>query len=118
MADNFYATMAQVLPLLLLALVWDSGYLTRLRRQRRRAGPGGVRFWTKPMVRVYTLAVTGIVVVSTAVTMFVLAGVIPDSYALRVTLSAGLVLVLGTLFTRITVDVLWATRSEEGGPES
>ncbi len=112
MTDNFYATLAQVLPLLLLAFIWDSGFLVRLRRQRRlprRVDSTGVWFWTKPRVRVYTLVVTSVVIVSTAVTVLVLAGLIPDSHALRIALSAGLVLVLVTLLTRITLDVLWAT---------
>ena len=112
MSDNFYSTLAQVLPLLLLAFIWDSGFLARLRGQRRlprRVHPEGVWFWTKPRVRVYTLVVTGVVIVSTAVTVLVLAGLIPDSHALRIALSAGLVLVLITLLTRITLDVLWAT---------
>jgi hypothetical protein len=112
--SNFYSSLAQILPLLLLAFIWESGFLARLRRQRRlrrNAGVMGVLFWTKPRVRVYTLAVASIVLGSTAVTMFVLAGMIPDSGALRIVLSAGLVLVLLTLLTRITVDVLWATAS-------
>ena len=114
MAGNFYPTLAQVFPLLLLAFVWDSGFLARLRRQRRlprKVDPAGVRFWFKPRVRVYTLLVVGVSVISTGVAVFVLAGVIPDSYALRLTLSCGLVLVLLTLLTRIAIDVLWATQA-------
>jgi hypothetical protein len=113
-ASNFYPTLAQVFPLLLLAVVWDSGFLERLRRQRRlprKEDPvEGVRFWSKRRVRWYTLAVVGSAVVSTGVTLFVLAGVIPDSYALRLGLSCVLALVLLTLLTRISVDVLWATQ--------
>jgi hypothetical protein len=112
MKDNFYSTLAQVLPLLLLAFIWDSGFLARLRQQRRlpkKVDPSGVRFWFKPRVRIYTLTVVGVVIVSTAVAVFVLGGVIPDSYALRLALSIGLVLVLITLLTRIAVDVFWAT---------
>ena len=112
MAGNFYATLAQVLPLLLLAFIWDSGFLTHLRHQRRlprKADPAGVWFWTKPRVRVYTLAVAAIVIVSMAISMFVLGGLIPDSHALRIGLTTGLVLVLLTLLTRIAVDVLAAT---------
>jgi len=115
MAGNFYPTLAQVFPLLLLAVVWDSGFLERLRRQRRlpkKEDPAeGVRFWSKPRVRAYTLLIVGLAVVSTGVTMFVLAGVIPDSYALRLALSCVLALVLLTLLTRISVDVLWATQN-------
>jgi hypothetical protein len=113
-ASNFYPTLAQVFPLLLLAVVWDSGFLERLRRQRRlprKEDPvEGVRFWSKRRVRWYTLGVVGSAVVSTGVTLFVLAGVIPDSYALRLGLSCVLAIVLLTLLTRISVDVLWATQ--------
>jgi hypothetical protein len=111
-ASDFYATLAQVLPLLLLAFIWDSGYLARLHRQRRlprRVDPAGVWFWTKPRVRVYMLVVTGVVLASTAVTMLVLAGLIPDSHVLRIVLLGGLALVLATLLTRISVDVIGAT---------
>jgi hypothetical protein len=51
LTGNFYPTLAQVLPVLLLALIWDSAYLIRLRRQRRplrRDDPAGVWFWTNP----------------------------------------------------------------------
>jgi hypothetical protein len=110
--SNFYSSLAQILPLLLLAFIWESGFLARLRRQRRRRRNGsqrGVLFWTKPRVRAYTLTVATVVIASTAITMFALAGMLPDSAALRIGLSAGLVLVLLTLLTRITVDVFWAT---------
>jgi hypothetical protein len=114
-AGNFYATLAQVFPLLLLTLVWESGFLARLRGQRRLskwANPAGdVWFWTKPNVRWYTLLVTGVAIAATGVTVFVLAGVIPDSYALRLGLSCSLVVVLFTLLTRIAIDVLWATKA-------
>jgi hypothetical protein len=119
--ENFYATLAQVLPLLLLALIWDSGYLTRLRSQQRlpkKVDSAGVRFWTKPRVRVYILAVTGVVIVSTGVTVFVLAGLIPDSRPLRIALSAGLALILITLMTRITIDVILATKDLPKSPAS
>jgi hypothetical protein len=113
-AGNFYPTLAQVFPLLLLAVVWDSGFLERLRRQRRlpkkEDQAQGVRFWYKSRVRWYTLGVVGLAVASMGVIVFVLAGVIPDSYALRLILSFVLVLVLLTLLTRISIDVLWATQ--------
>ena len=52
---DYYVTVASVLPILLLALMFDSGYLERLRhaprRLRRNDLVGGVRFWTKPRVR-------------------------------------------------------------------
>lgn len=117
MATEFYATLAHVLPILLLALMWDSEYLVRLRRQQRlprRMDPTGVRFWTKPRVRIYALLVTGETVLSTAVAILVLARVIPDSRALRIALSVGLALLLITLLTRIASDVVGATAARPG----
>ncbi|WP_125617928.1 hypothetical protein [Actinomadura sp. WAC 06369] len=35
--QEFYTTLAQVFPVLLLALLWDSRYLERLREQERRS---------------------------------------------------------------------------------
>jgi hypothetical protein len=109
---DFYDTMAQVLPVLLLALIWDSAYLDRLRNQRRvlrRLDPNGVRFWTHSRVRVYILTLAVVVIVSIALTIMVLADLIPDSAALRIILCCGLFLVLATLLTRIYYDVIAAT---------
>jgi hypothetical protein len=112
LTSNFYPTLAQVLPVLLLALIWDSAYLTRLRRERRplrRDDPAGVWFWTKPRVRVYILVVTGAAIMSIAIIMLVLTGLIPDSLGLRIALSTGLILLLATLAVRIGADVIRAT---------
>jgi hypothetical protein len=111
---DFYATMAQVFPVLLLAFVWESRFLERISheaRRTRRHDPSGVLFWTKPRVRVYLLAVTGTVVVGIVVSVAVLGGVFPDGPATRIFLIAGLVLMLATLMTRIAVDVIAATRT-------
>jgi hypothetical protein len=113
-ASDYYTTMAQILPLLLLALIWDSSFLDRLRgqpRRPRRVDPSGVLFWTKPRVRAYTLFVAVVVLGSTAVSIFELAGFIPDSFTLRVVLACLLGLVLATIMTRIWYDVIAATAS-------
>jgi hypothetical protein len=111
---DFYSTMAQVLPVLLLALMWDSNYLQRLRRQPRaprRDDPArGVIFWTKPRVRVYSLALTAVIVAAVAVTFLVLADLTDDSVALRLSLIGVLVLGLATLVVRIGGDVVSSTR--------
>jgi hypothetical protein len=111
--NDFYASLAQVLPVLLLGLMWDSTYLARLRdqhRRHRRVAPDGVWFWTKPRVRAYTISVSIIIVLTTAASLLVLAGLIPDSYALRVGVSAGTAVALGTLLFRIGADIVVATR--------
>lgn len=112
MASDYYTTMAQVLPLLLLALIWDSSFLDRLRGQKRpsrRVDPSGVLFWTKPRVRAYTLFIAVVVLFSTAISIFELADFIPDSFTLRVVLACLLGLVVATLLTRIWYDVIAAT---------
>jgi len=51
LTGNFYPTLAQVLRVLRLALIWDSAYLVRLRRQRRPLrlyDSAGVWFWASP----------------------------------------------------------------------
>ena len=114
MADDYYTTMAQVLPLLLLALIWDSSFLDRLRGQQRRlrqVDPSGVLFWTKPRIRAYILFVAFVVLASMAVSLCELAGFIPDSFTLRVALACLLGLVLATIMTRIWYDVIAATAS-------
>lgn len=116
MHSDYYTTMAQALPLLLLALIWDSSFLDRLRGQRRplrRTDPSGVLFWTKPRVRAYTLFVAIVVLASTGVAIFELAGFIPDTFALRLVLACLFGLVLATLMTRIWYDVLAATKPDQ-----
>ncbi|MEE6258985.1 hypothetical protein [Plantactinospora sonchi] len=115
MYRDFYTTLAQVLPVLLLALLWDSRYLDQLRRQARpsrRVDPAHGYFWTKPRVRAYSLTIASVIVTELAVVVFVLAGALSDSAALRAVLVAGLVLALATLLTRVAVDVFDATRPD------
>lgn len=120
MYQSFYATIAQVMPVLLLALMWDSGYLQRLTTQARpprKIDPNGVRWWTKPRVRVYALTVTTVMITTTGTAVAVLAGLLPDSRPLRAVLTAALVLAMATLLTRISVDILTATANTVEGRE-
>jgi sterol desaturase/sphingolipid hydroxylase (fatty acid hydroxylase superfamily) len=110
---DFYSTMAQVLPVLLLALMWDSNYLQRLRKQARplrRVDPAGVVFWTKPRVRVYSLFMTVVLITGIAVSLLVLGGMLADVSWLRGVLMVGLLLALLTLLVRIGSDIIGATR--------
>jgi hypothetical protein len=116
---DFYTTLAQVQPLLLLALIWDSSYLDRVRGQRRpkrSEDPSGVRFWTKPRVRVYILFVASVVIVSTGIAVLVLGGMIPDGLALRVILTCSLAVPLAALLYRIWNDVVEATAIQQDEP--
>jgi hypothetical protein len=110
--QDFYSTIAQVMPVLLLALMWDSGFLRQLATQdrpSRKIDPNGVRWWTKPRVRVYVLTVATLMITTIGVAIAVLAGLLPDSRPLRAALTGALVLALATLLTRVSVDVLAAT---------
>jgi len=105
MNRDFYTTLAQVLPVLLLALMFDSGYLERLRTEKR----DDVLFWKKPRVRAYILFVVLLTVGSTALALFVLAGMLTDTLGLRIALVASAAIVLATLLTRVGIDVIKAT---------
>ena len=113
MSDDFYMTVATILPVLLLALIWDSGSLENIRRQERklrRADPvNGVRFWTKRRFRLYSLFVATAIVIADGLCILELGGAVPNRLPLRVSLVVAVVLTLSTLVTRIWVDVLAAT---------
>jgi hypothetical protein len=110
---DFYATSAQVLPVLMLALLWESRFLERLRGQKRLLRTEdpvrGVRFWTKPRVRIYSIVVATTNIGGTGLAVAALAGLLRDQVALRAVVLGCLLLGLLTLLTRITVDVVDAT---------
>jgi hypothetical protein len=121
MNDNALSVLAQVYPVLLLALMWDSGFLTRLASQDRlprRVDPvHGVRFWTKRRVRIFALIVTNLLIADTALAVLILGGVRGNAVT-TVLLASGLVLALGTLCTRIWLDVATATRDKLATPSA
>lgn len=106
---DFYTTLAQVLPVLLLTIVWDRDWLTSLPARHRGSGPNAVRFWTKPVVRWYTLLLTVVLLSAIAASLLVLAGGLADAGWLRVVLVLAAVMALATLMVRIGAGVL-ATR--------
>lgn len=125
MHSALYTTVTQVLPVLLLALMWDSAYLTRLREQRRpsrRHDPDGGFRWTKPRVRVYTLSITFVIMADILLGVLVLAGAVPDAPVIRALAVAGVVVALTSLLSRVWFDVVEATRADppdpDGGPPS
>jgi hypothetical protein len=111
---DFYSTMAQVFPVLMLALIWESGFLERLKYETRRNKAGnlanGVRFWTKRRVRVWIIVVAVVSAAELLLTIAVLVDALSDTVLVRVLVLAGLAMVLGSLLTRAIVDVLAATR--------
>ncbi|MFI5836350.1 hypothetical protein ACIA5A_22005 [Micromonospora sp. NPDC051300] len=121
MVPDLYATAAQVLPVLLLALIWESRFLERLGEQNRRLrrdDPGGVLFWTRPRVRAYSLFIVTTIVIGTALSVLALAEVLPAGPVLRVAVTVCVLLALATLCTRVVVDVVAATASEPDPPRT
>ncbi|OLT36897.1 hypothetical protein BJF79_30560 [Actinomadura sp. CNU-125] len=100
--------------MLLLALLWDSRYLERLREQERRSRDAdpvdGVRFWTKGRVRAYTILLALLNISGLGATVLALSGLYGDSVPLRTGLSLVLITSLVTLFIRVWGQVTWATR--------
>jgi Kef-type K+ transport system membrane component KefB len=87
MYSNFYATAAQVLPVLLLALIWQ----------------------TNPRVRVYAMTVVTVALASLMICLLVLAGLVPDSIGLRLAIIVGLALASGSLLYRMWNEIRDAT---------
>ena len=113
---DFYSTLAQVLPVLILAICWESRYFDHLKKQDRRGSKPGTDepyFWRKPRVRVFGIFVCGTTIVEIAIASLVLAVIIPSSFPLRVVLMLGLFLVLSTLLTRLCVDLVEATQPND-----
>ncbi|WUH98455.1 hypothetical protein OHR68_33895 [Spirillospora sp. NBC_00431] len=112
--QEFYTTLAQVYPVLLLALLWDSRYLENLRGQERRRRSDdpvdGVKFWTKGRVRAYTILLTALIIVGLGTVVLALAGLFGDSVVLRAFLAGTVVLALATLLVRVWAQVVVATR--------
>jgi hypothetical protein len=113
MYRDFYATLAQVLPVLLLALIWESRYLERLSgqaRPSRRTDPANGFWWTKRRVRIYALTIASVIVGELAIVLLVLAGLFGDSTVLRAILVVGVSGALASLLFRIVMDVVVATK--------
>lgn len=112
MHDDFYTTLSQVLGVLVLSLMWDSQYLHRLTRQDRTR----VLFWTKPRVRIYSLIVASFLIAGIGAAMGVLADFLDDTTPLRIGLFGVLGLGLVTLLTRLSADIITATRMPPAPP--
>jgi len=102
---DFYATLAQVLPVLLLTIVWDRDYLDELRTRT----PTDVRFWTRNRVRWYSLTVAAVLILGIATCLLVLAGALPDASWLRGVLIGVIALSLLTLLVRISAKIIHVT---------
>ncbi|SDM83422.1 hypothetical protein [Nonomuraea jiangxiensis] len=113
MPRDFYATSAQVLPIILLAFLWDSRFLeniaTESRSVRRLDPEKGVLFWTRRRVRIYSLFVATTITINIGICLLVLVGLVGDSPLVRGLVLGGTTLALATLLTRAYVEIIKAT---------
>ncbi|TQC47404.1 hypothetical protein EEB14_20855 [Rhodococcus sp. WS4] len=106
---DFYSTAAQIIVVLLLALVWESKYfeefetLTPVEHAARH-------FWTKCRVRVYSLSIITFVITALGVAITVLAGFLDDDALVwRIWVFAAIVVALLALLSRMWIDILKRT---------
>ena len=97
---DFYATAAQVFPVLFLAIAWDSGYFKRLRSRT----DDNAKFWKLGRIRMFGFVLCSWNIASLCIALFVLAGLIHDSIGLRLFVLVGLVVSAATLLYRIYED--------------
>jgi hypothetical protein len=102
---DFYVTTSQVIPILLLALIWDSGYLQRLRDPTR-----DVRFWKKRRVRVWVIFMSAAAIIGEGAMFLVLADVVSPGDAAKALGLVALAVLLGSLAVRVISDIVDATR--------
>jgi hypothetical protein len=109
---EFYSTTAQVIPVLLLALGWDSGYLKRVQNQvkdRRR--------WPDPRIRAWGTAMALTSLIGEAAMVLVLADVMTGG---PVPKSLGLIALAAlsiTVTVRLITDILAATDPSRSDPQ-
>jgi hypothetical protein len=109
---DFYGTTAQVIPVLLLALIWESGYLDRLKKQDRSK----YKIWKKPRVRVWGIFLAVSALGAETAMMLVLADVVDKGTIPRWIGLVGLGVLIGSLVVRLITDVLEATDEAEAAP--
>jgi hypothetical protein len=108
---DFYGTTAQVIPVLLLALVWESGYLERVKGEDRSRYP----VFRKPVVRWWGLFMTAAALAGEATMLLVLAGILDQGDVSKAFGLVAVAAVLGSMAVRLSVDIWRATREDPAG---
>jgi hypothetical protein len=105
---EFYATAAEMFPVLFLAIAWDSGYFKSLKgRTDDKAW-----FWKRRQIRWFGIVLCTWNILSIVVALLVLAGLAPDWIVLRLLVMVGLVVSAGTLLYRIYAALRDATKTK------
>jgi hypothetical protein len=103
---DYFASAAQVIPVLLLALVWESNYLQMVKSEALEHR----RFWTQARIRLWSRVILPYSIATEGLAFAVLAGWVDDSGIQRGVVAAGLAGLLVTLLVRMISDVDQHTR--------
>jgi hypothetical protein len=104
---DFYGITAQVIPVLLLALMFDSKYLERVHKRER---PGEIKFWQESRVRAWGLFMVSAALVGESVVVLVLVDWFPEGLVAKVLGVLGLAALIGSMFVRLFTVIIDATR--------
>jgi IPT/TIG domain len=99
--SDFYANAAQVLAILVLALIWDSKYFNKV----RTGAFNNRQFWKPPKIRVYSTLVAVVAIGGIAVCLAFLSGLLTNSTQLRVGVRFAVALALITLLFRMITHI-------------
>ena len=106
-----YESVAQVVPVLLLALAFESRALERI-RQRTRTEEQETRFWKSWRVRTLGIFMCLAAAVAEVLALLVLNDTVEDSGWVQVAVIGATLALLAILLGRIIIDVVAATPSD------
>jgi hypothetical protein len=96
---EFYSTCAVVIPVLLLALVWDYQYLRRV-AQRRKSGR-----WAKWGIAVWSYFSVGAALLAEGICLLILSAIFAPGDLAKGLILIGLAALIGSMWTRMYVDI-------------
>lgn len=109
---DFYGTAAQVIPVLLLALTWESDYLRRLEGEDRSNYP----VFKKPVVRWWGLFMIAAALVGEGTMVLVLADVVEGGDIAKGLGLLGVAALVGSMGVRLSCDIWRATKLPKSNP--
>src|SRR4051794_32009965 len=104
---EFYATTAQVIPVLLLALTWESNYLNRVKKEDRR----NKRVFTKGVVRWWSIFAVTVALLGEAMMVLVLANVVSSGDGAKSLGVSGVGVLIGSMIVRVFSEIWDATKA-------
>jgi hypothetical protein len=106
---EFYGTTAQVIPVLLLALTWETNYFDRLRTEDRSKKP----VFTDCRVRWWSLFAVATALAGEATMVLVLADFLGSGAATKVLGVAGVAVLIASMTVRLFSEIWDATNTKK-----